>query len=166
MCVFCKKYSYIAPIRLYIHKKIQDKSVNSCTLISFRIENDHSNIDDTLVYRQKSILLTKVISLLFFFFYFFRSETFVKGGFFWFFLLMYVIQHCFICRRFHCVGGCWDRTQDFCDFGIDRNALTTWLDLIHLGLISSILVRSHPPWLDHIHFLRLTVRAPSSQFLF
>jgi hypothetical protein len=20
--------------------------------------------------------------------------------------------------RLHCVGGCWDRTQDFCDFGI------------------------------------------------
>jgi hypothetical protein len=21
--------------------------------------------------------------------------------------------------RFHCNGGCWDRTQDCCDFGID-----------------------------------------------
>jgi hypothetical protein len=21
--------------------------------------------------------------------------------------------------RFNCVGGCWDRTQDCCDFGID-----------------------------------------------
>ncbi len=31
--------------------------------------------------------------------------------------------------KFHCVGGCWDRTQDCCDIGID--ALTTWLNLIH-----------------------------------
>ncbi len=33
-------------------------------------------------------------------------------------------------------GGCWDRTQDCCDFGTD-SALTTRLDLIHLA-------RSHP----------------------
>jgi hypothetical protein len=35
--------------------------------------------------------------------------------------------------RFHCVGGCWDRTQDCCDFGIGTQtlALTTRLDLIH-----------------------------------
>jgi hypothetical protein len=25
--------------------------------------------------------------------------------------------------RFHCVGGCWDRTQDFCDFGIGSQTL-------------------------------------------
>ncbi len=25
--------------------------------------------------------------------------------------------------RFHCVGGCWDRTQDCCDFGIDSQTL-------------------------------------------
>jgi hypothetical protein len=27
---------------------------------------------------------------------------------------MYDIQHCFVWRplRYHCVGGCWDRTQD------------------------------------------------------
>ncbi len=35
--------------------------------------------------------------------------------------------------RFHCVEGCWDRTQDGCDFGIDSQTctLTTRLDLIH-----------------------------------
>ncbi len=32
--------------------------------------------------------------------------------------------------RFHCVGGCWDRTQDCCDI----DALTTRLDLIHLKM--------------------------------
>jgi hypothetical protein len=33
---------------------------------------------------------------------------------------------------FHCVGGCWDRTQDCCDFGnCQPDALTTRLDLIH-----------------------------------
>ncbi len=35
---------------------------------------------------------------------------------------MYDIQHCFICRRFLCVGGCWDRTQDSCDYGIGRRS--------------------------------------------
>ncbi len=25
--------------------------------------------------------------------------------------------------RFHCVEGCWDRTQDCCDFGIDSQTL-------------------------------------------
>jgi hypothetical protein len=25
--------------------------------------------------------------------------------------------------RFHCVGGCWDRTQDSCDYGIDCQTL-------------------------------------------
>jgi hypothetical protein len=25
--------------------------------------------------------------------------------------------------RFHCVGECWDRTQDCCDFGIDSQTL-------------------------------------------
>ncbi len=25
--------------------------------------------------------------------------------------------------RFHCVGGCWDRTQDSCDLCIDSQTL-------------------------------------------
>jgi hypothetical protein len=25
--------------------------------------------------------------------------------------------------RFHCVGGCWDRTQDSCNYGIDWQTL-------------------------------------------
>jgi hypothetical protein len=25
--------------------------------------------------------------------------------------------------RFHCAGGCWDRTQDCCDFGIGWQTL-------------------------------------------
>ena len=42
------------------------------------------------------------------------------------YIFIYVIQHCFICLpplRFYCVGGCWDRTQDCCDFGIDSQML-------------------------------------------
>ncbi len=27
--------------------------------------------------------------------------------------------------RLHCVGGCWDRTQDCCDFGISSQTLTS-----------------------------------------
>jgi hypothetical protein len=48
---------------------------------------------------------------------------------------MYFIQHYFIYHpsalRFHCVVGCWDRTQDCCDFGIGSQTLEL------LGLISS-----------------------------
>jgi hypothetical protein len=40
--------------------------------------------------------------------------------------------------RIHCVGGCWDRTQDCCDFSFDSQKL------------SSVLVRSHPILLDLI----------------
>jgi hypothetical protein len=25
--------------------------------------------------------------------------------------------------KFHCVGGCWDRTQDSCDYGIGSQTL-------------------------------------------
>ncbi len=31
--------------------------------------------------------------------------------------------------RFHCVGGCWDRTQDCCDFGIDSRRSNLEVDL-------------------------------------
>jgi hypothetical protein len=45
-------------------------------------------------------------------------EIYKQGDFLDFFS-MYFIEHCFICRPSdHCVGGCWDRTQDCCDFGI------------------------------------------------
>ncbi len=47
----------------------------------------------------------------------------------------YFIQHCFICPplSFRCVGGCWDRTQDRCDFGIgSQTLLTTRRDLFHI----------------------------------
>ncbi len=34
-----------------------------------------------------------------------------------FFLLLYSTVHHLPPLRFHCVGGCWDWTQDCCDFG-------------------------------------------------
>jgi|LakMenEpi03Aug12_release.lakeMendotaPanAssembly.Ray.scaffolds.fasta_scaffold173785_1 hypothetical protein len=45
---------------------------------------------------------------------------------------MHFIQHCFICRPR--VGGCWERTQDSCDFGIGCQTLKP------LGYISSMSV--------------------------
>ncbi len=38
--------------------------------------------------------------------------------------------------RFHCVDGCWDRTQDRCNgcMGMQSDALTTRLDLISTGI--------------------------------
>ncbi len=80
----------------------------------------------------------------------------LQGYFFGFFLFMYDIQHCFICLRFHCVRGCWNRTP-----GQLRlrhwlsDALTTRLDLIHnrLDLIHTRL--------ELIHFdLSLTLSRP------
>ncbi len=49
----------------------------------------------------------------------------VKGGLFWifsFYVLYSTLLH-LLPLRFHCVGGCWDRTQDFRDLGIDRQTL-------------------------------------------
>jgi hypothetical protein len=47
----------------------------------------------------------------------------LTGEFFVFF--MYFIQHLLHLppRRFHCVGGCWDRIQDCCDVGIVSQTL-------------------------------------------
>ncbi len=39
--------------------------------------------------------------------------------------------------RFHCVGGCWDWTQDCCDFGIGSHSLT-------VKRSSNQSARSHP----------------------
>ncbi len=47
------------------------------------------------------------------------------GGFFWNFFL-YVLYSTLLHvppLRFHCVGGCWDWTQDCCDFGIGSQML-------------------------------------------
>jgi hypothetical protein len=79
------------------------------------------------------------------------SRAGLQVDYFWIFYFLYVRYSTLLQLppfRFHCVGGCWDRTQDCCDFGIlQPAALTTWLDLIHtwLDLIHS--------WLDLIHKL-------------
>ncbi len=43
--------------------------------------------------------------------------------------------------RFHCIGGCWDRTQDICDFGIGCHSANSHPNLAtshsQLGYISS-----------------------------
>ncbi len=69
----------------------------------------------------------------------------INRGFF--ILFFYVLLH-LPPLRFHCDGGCWDYTQDCCDFGIwQSDALTTRLDLIHY------LARSKSLWLYLIHYL-------------
>jgi hypothetical protein len=54
----------------------------------------------------------------------------IKGDFFGSFLFMYDIYDIFFSTllhlphlRFHCVEGCWDRTQDSCDYDIDYQTL-------------------------------------------
>ncbi len=51
-------------------------------------------------------------------------KLFFKGGFFYFsFYVRYSTMFHLPPLRFHCVAGCWDQTQDFCDFGIDSPTL-------------------------------------------
>ncbi len=64
------------------------------------------------------------------------SKLFLEGNFI--FIFMYALFP-LPSPRFHCVGGCWDRTQDCCNFVIDSQTLKKPLgDLIHY------LARSHP----------------------
>jgi hypothetical protein len=48
-----------------------------------------------------------------------------KGRFFEFFSFLCTISTLLLLPplRFHCVGGCWDRTQDSCDYGIGCQTL-------------------------------------------
>ncbi len=60
------------------------------------------------------------------------QEFCLNGGFFEFFFF-YVLHTTLLHLpplRSHCIGGCWDRTQDCCDFGIGSQTL----DLIHKWL--------------------------------
>jgi hypothetical protein len=63
----------------------------------------------------------------------------LKGSFHWIFLVLYSTLWFYLPPlRFHWVGGCWDRTQDSCDYYLS-DALT---------------VRSRNPWIacnvDHV----------------
>ncbi len=50
-----------------------------------------------------------------------RRKTFCKGDFFFLCTLFNTASSTALI--FHCVGECWDRTQDYCDIGIDRQTL-------------------------------------------
>ncbi len=68
-----------------------------------------------------------------------KKCKYVHKGIFWV-CFMYVISTLLHLRplRFHCVGGCWDRSQDCCYFGIDSQTL-----YYHSA-------RSHPQWV-YVH---------------
>jgi hypothetical protein len=60
-----------------------------------------------------------------------KENLILKGDFFRDFFFYYVRYSTLLHLpplRFHYVGGCWDRTQDSCDYGI---GCQTRLDLIH-----------------------------------
>ncbi len=53
-----------------------------------------------------------------------RDQNFQQWDFFsFFFYVRYSTLLHLPPLRFHCVGGCWDRTQDCCDFGIGSQTL-------------------------------------------
>jgi hypothetical protein len=47
----------------------------------------------------------------------------LTGGFLIFFYVLYSTLLHLPPLRFYCVGECWDRTQDCCDFGIGSQTL-------------------------------------------
>jgi hypothetical protein len=60
-----------------------------------------------------------------------RDYIFFKGDFYSFKVLNSTLIH-LPPHRFHSVGGCWDWTQDCCDWGIGQtDALASRLNLIH-----------------------------------
>ncbi len=50
-------------------------------------------------------------------------QFFFSGGFFGFLYVLYSTLFHLPLLRFHCVGGCWDQSQDSCDFGIGCQTL-------------------------------------------
>ncbi len=86
----------------------------------------------------------------------------LQRGYWIFSLFIYVIQHWPICRPhtvFHCVGGCWDRTQDCWQWQTD--ALSNKLDLIHCPILHAL-----NPFFFKIHFLCLFLFPFLSPFYF
>jgi hypothetical protein len=80
----------------------------------------------------------------------------LKGEFFGFFYVRYLTQLHLPLVRFHCVGGCWDRTLDYCNFGIEARRSDhagRSHSLLRLGIILQS-AGSHPPLgrLDLIHY--------------
>jgi hypothetical protein len=47
-------------------------------------------------------------------------RLFFVTGFFWIFYVLYSTLLHLPPLRLHCVGGCWDRTQDCCDLAVRR----------------------------------------------
>ncbi len=76
--------------------------------------------------------------------------SFCMGIYEYLFLFIYVLYSTLFhmpTLRFHCVGGCWDRTENCCDFlHWQSGALTTRLDLIQISARShtTVSARSHP----------------------
>jgi hypothetical protein len=68
-----------------------------------------------------------------------------KGGFFWMFSALYSTLLHLPPLRFHCVVGCYDRTQGRCDFGIGFRR-------------SNYLARSHPQTLLLTLNVKLTLK--------
>ncbi len=100
--------------------------------------------------------------------YFFCPAYLNKRGFLDFF--MFVLYSTLLRLpplRFHCVGGCWDRTQDSCDFGIGCQTLKPIGNISYtLGYISSILgYISSTLWIHAKHKLIRTSRCRLPQFL-
>jgi hypothetical protein len=81
-----------------------------------------------LVWLMGSTVSSKILACGYkeFFFLCYKRERKVNRGIFLVFFFFYVLYSTLLHLpplRFHCVGGCWDRTQDCCDFGIGSQTL-------------------------------------------
>ncbi len=123
-------YRLCVPDLLYVFTffKIRPERLNICWQIDLWLRS---------LWTGRGVCWQQVLSIL-------RQSY--SGILFLFFNVIYATLLHLSPLRFHCVGGCWDRTHDCCDFGIcSRNAVTTRLDLIHGSPRSHPrLARSHP----------------------
>ncbi len=86
-----------------------------------------------------------------------QKKIFWKRGVFCTFMIFFYVRYSTQLHlpnlRFHSVGGCWDRTQDRCDIGIDSQTLTTRPDIIHFWSFARI--SSNTPFGDGLPKVRL-----------
>jgi hypothetical protein len=108
-------------------KKCAEKNNADCTEFSPKLYSYSMMSEKFISEFPSTCFLEKQVDIGFMYIFFNipeRINFFLKGIFliFYFYVRYLTLLH-LLPLRFHCVGGCWDRTQDCCDFGIDDQAL-------------------------------------------
>ncbi len=88
---------------------VKGKVKKTFTDTFYRIQNYYWGIKISFPNILCAVLIIRLFSVFF--------SSLLTGIVLEFFYVMYSKQLHLRPLRFHCVGGCWDRTQDCCDFG-------------------------------------------------